>query len=255
MDRGGATRPWATKRMTKEHVMTNTPQQTESPDLDWAPETVNEHPIKVHDQLWWADLNGYHAARWVTVCHFDHDDGLIICRDHTSQHYMTVPEELTQQLHRGTNMKSLLDAVSPIINSKTAKVTLDISAASTEGELMVIVKPIVGPVSDKASEELKLLSAALAQPLKIVGEPQEIEAKLAQLVQEQTGKRNQWANRAAQLDAAISAAAASDSKKTGSTPAAQTAKPMSAVTVNTETSAEDTAEEAQDLESNAGFGL
>lgn len=111
------------------------------------------------------------------------------------------------------NPASLLNAVTPILNSKTAKITMDISAASTEGELMVVVKPLVGPVSDKAPEELRLLSAALAQPIKVVGEPDAIEEKLANMVEEQAGKRNGWANRAAALDAAISAAAAKDAKK------------------------------------------
>ncbi|OLF82056.1 hypothetical protein AWH63_10985 [Marinobacter sp. C18] len=151
-------------------------------------------------------------------------------------------------------MSTLLDVVSPIINSKTARVSLDISAADTEGELQVVVKPIVGAVSDKASEELKMLSAALAQPIKVVGEPDEIEKKLAEMVNEQSGKRNQWANRAAELDASIAAAAASDSKKNGSKPAASTAKPAAPTPAAVDTQAEDEGE-AQDETASAGFGL
>ena len=150
-------------------------------------------------------------------------------------------------------MNSLLNAVSPIINSKTAKVTLDISAASTEGELMVIVKPVVGPVSDKAPEELKMLSAALAQPIKVVGEAQDIEDKLAEIIGEQAGKRNQWANRAAELDASIAAAAASDAKKDAGqkTGGANTTASKPASTVDT---SDDTAD-SNDEQVSAGFEL
>jgi len=151
-------------------------------------------------------------------------------------------------------MNTLLDIVSPIINSKTAKVTLDISAASTEGELMVIVKPIVGPLSDKAPEELKILSAALAQPIKVVGEPQEIEEKLAELVNQQSGKRNQWANRAAELDAAIAAAATSDSKKV-SAKSATAAKPATSSGPVENVNTEETAEFADDEQTSAAFSL
>ncbi|ONF42521.1 hypothetical protein BTO32_15020 [Marinobacter lutaoensis] len=115
---------------------------------------------------------------------------------------------------------TLLELVTPILNSKTAKVTMDISAGPTDDELQVVVKPVIGPVSDKAPEELKVLCAALGQHIKVTGEPGDIERLLAERVNEQAGKRHQWANRAAQLDAAIAAAAAKDangSKKTTST--------------------------------------
>ena len=123
------------------------------------------------------------------------------------------------------NPASLLNAVTPILNSKTAKITMDISAASTEGELMVVVKPLVGPVSDKAPEELRLLSAALA-------------------------------NRAAALDAAISAAAAKDAKKgpkkaTEQTTAAASDSPGP---VNT-TQDTDTSTDSDDSTVSAGFDL
>lgn len=155
------------------------------------------------------------------------------------------------------NNASLLNAVTPIMNSKTAKITMDISAANTEGELMVVVKPMVGPVSDKAPEELRMLSAALAQPIKVVGEPEAIEEKLASMVNEQAGKRTQWANRAAELEAAISAAAAKDAKKAPAKPAAKTANTATAaasgpVTTNQDT---DSDTEADDSSINAGFQL
>ncbi|ARM86156.1 hypothetical protein [Marinobacter salarius] len=112
---------------------------------------------------------------------------------------------------------TLLEAVSPILNAKTAKITMDISAASTEGELQVVIKPVIGPVSDKAPEELKALCGALGQHIKVVGEPEAIEKLLADRVNEQAPKRNQWANRAAELDAAIAGAAAKDASKPAAT--------------------------------------
>lgn len=146
-------------------------------------------------------------------------------------------------------MNNLLSVVAPLINSKTAKITLDISAASTEGELMVIVKPMTGPVSEKAPEELRTLCAALAQPIKVVGEPDAIEQALAQVVQEQAGKRSQWANRAAELDAAIAAGASKDAKKTpGKTArATETSGPI-------ETEHSKASAESEDSESAPNFG-
>lgn len=119
---------------------------------------------------------------------------------------------------------TLLDIVTPIINSRTAKITMDISAASTEGELQVVIKPVVGPISDKAPEELKVLCGALGQHIKVVGEPQDIEKLLVDRVNEQAPKRNQWANRAAELDATIAAAAAKDATGKKATSGNGTAK-------------------------------
>jgi len=70
--------------MTKQHTQS-------TPASDWQPETTKGAPIAAGDRLWWDDLNGIHAPRWVT----DADEGLVICADHTGTHYMTVPEELT----------------------------------------------------------------------------------------------------------------------------------------------------------------
>lgn len=116
---------------------------------------------------------------------------------------------------------SLLNAVLPILNTKTAKVVLEVSAnPNVEGELVVIAKPLVGPVSDKAPNELKQLCAALATPLKAIGTPETIEAELYAVVGEQAAHRTGWANRAAELDALIAQAATKDSK-----PAKAAAKP------------------------------
>ncbi len=156
-------------------------------------------------------------------------------------------------------MNTLLNALTPILNTPNAKVSMDITPAATPGELQVIVRPFVGPVSDKATEELRQLKAALAQPIKVVGTPEDIEAALAQAVEEQAPKRNTWANRAAELDAAIAAAAASDikKKKTKSAPAGGTAKTGAKAeepkpeTVSTEESDLDKPEDADA----AGFSL
>lgn len=76
--------------------MTNTATQNTAHTLNWTPETVNGHPIEINDRLWWADQTENHKPRMVTVAFFDQEDGLIVCRDNTNQHYMTVPEELTK---------------------------------------------------------------------------------------------------------------------------------------------------------------
>lgn len=110
---------------------------------------------------------------------------------------------------------SLLNAITPIINSKTAKVTLEVSAnPNAEGQLVVIARPITGPVSEKAPEQLKKLCAALATPIKVIGTPQDIEQALAEAVAEQTDTRTSWANRAAALEAQIAEGAQADQKKT-----------------------------------------
>lgn len=152
-------------------------------------------------------------------------------------------------------MNTLLNALTPILNTPNTKVSMDITPAATPGELQVIVRPFVGPVSEKATEELRQLKAALAQPIKVVGTPEDIEAALAQAVEEQAPKRNAWANRAAELDAAIAAAAASDiknkktSKPKGNT--ANTTEQPKAETINTE----ELSPEKPEDESAATFGL
>lgn len=69
--------------------------QQQTPASDWTPLTTNDHPISEGDRLWWDDLNGVHAARWVTVHHFDNENDLVVCTDDTNTHYMAIPEELT----------------------------------------------------------------------------------------------------------------------------------------------------------------
>lgn len=157
-------------------------------------------------------------------------------------------------------MTTLLNALAPMMTAQNTKLTLDVTNAATPGELQVIVRPLVGPVSDKASEELRQLKAALAQPIKVVGTPEDIEATLAQAIQEQAPKRAVWANRAAELDAAIAAAAAKDIKasKSKATASKTTASTTATQPANSEPSAAVDASEANDApadETSAGFSL
>ena len=62
---------------------------------NWNPATADNAPIKRGDRLWWNDLNGVHAPRWVTVHHLDTENDLVACTDNTNTHYMAIPEELT----------------------------------------------------------------------------------------------------------------------------------------------------------------
>lgn len=111
---------------------------------------------------------------------------------------------------------SLINAVRPILGSKTGKVTLDISAnPKAEGELVVVARPVVGPVANNASEELKQLCAALATPIKIIGTPDVIEKEFADVIAEQASYRSSWDARAAQLEAQIAAGAKADATKSG----------------------------------------
>lgn len=111
---------------------------------------------------------------------------------------------------------SLIEALKPIIGSKTAKVALEVSAnPKVEGEMVVVARPVVGPVANTASEELKQLCAALATPIKVIGTPDVIEKELAAAVSEQAGHRSSWDARAAELDALIANGAKADAKKSG----------------------------------------
>lgn len=112
---------------------------------------------------------------------------------------------------------SLINAVSPIITSKTASVHLEISGTS-DGRMNVIAKPVVGPVAQTAPQELHALCAALATPIKVVGDPQEVEQALANAITEQAPHRQSWAERASELEAQIAEAAKKDTgTKKGST--------------------------------------
>ena len=134
---------------------------------------------------------------------------------------------------------SLLNAISPIINSKTAKVTLEVSAnPKAEGQLVVLARPVTGPVSEKAPEELKKLCAALATPIKVIGTAEDIEQALADAVAEQADTRNSWASRAASLEAQIAAAAQADQKSSSKATTAAPAKPTPAQTAASEVAAE-----------------
>jgi len=115
-------------------------------------------------------------------------------------------------------------SITPIINSKTAKVTLDITAnPKAEGQLIVVARPVAGPVSDKAPEELKQLVAALSTPIKVIGTPDDIEQAFADAVNEQASTRTSWASRAASLESQIATGAQADQKKAPQKATGQTA--------------------------------
>jgi len=111
---------------------------------------------------------------------------------------------------------SLVTAIKPIINSKTAKVQLEVSG-TTDGRMAVVAKPVVGAVAQTAPQELHALCAALATPIKVVGDPDDIEQALIDAITEQNPTRTSWATRAAELEAQIQAAAEKDAKGKKST--------------------------------------
>lgn len=109
---------------------------------------------------------------------------------------------------------NLIEALKPIIGSTTAKVTLEVSAnQKVAGEMVVVVRPVVGVVANNASEELKHLCAALATPIKVIGTPEVIEQEIAAVVGEQAGHRNSWDAQAAELNALIAKGAKADANK------------------------------------------
>ena len=121
---------------------------------------------------------------------------------------------------------NLIEALKPLLNAKTAKVALEVSAHPTKDDYMVVVaKPVVGPVSNTASEEMKLIVAGLATGIKIVAKTEAIEEELVAAVTEQAPQRNEWATRAAAIteaaDTAAKKSAAAKKDKTAKTPAKQ----------------------------------
>lgn len=130
---------------------------------------------------------------------------------------------------------SIIEAVRPLIGSKTASVKLEVKAnPAQEGEMVVTIHPVTGPVLDKASEEMKQLCAALAQPMKAFGTPETIEREVAAVVTNAQGYRGNWETRAAELDAAIHEAREKDAKsnsgKASTTSAKASATPAKAET-------------------------
>jgi PRTRC genetic system protein E len=153
------------------------------------------------------------------------------------------------------NTMNLLNAISPIINSKTAKVTLEVSAnPKAEGQLVVLARPVTGPVSDKAPEELKQLCAALATPIKVIGTPEDIEQALAAAVAEQTEARNSWASRAASLEAQIAAGAQADQKGAAKAPATPAPAKTPATAAKEQATAEATSAETAGTADDDDFG-
>lgn len=149
-------------------------------------------------------------------------------------------------------MNTLLNALRPIMNSRTAKVALEVSAHPTDPEQMVVIaKPVVGQVSAKAPQELQLLCAHLATPIKIIGKPEDIESALAETVSQQEAHRTSWAERAAQIEAELNEAAKSG-KTTNKKPAPKTEKPETKTPDVDLIAPEDT---DQDAPSVGGFSL
>jgi len=87
----------------------------------------------------------------------------------------------------------------------------------------VVARPVAGPVSDKAPEELKQLVAALSTPIKVIGTPDDIEQAFADAVNEQASTRTSWASRAASLESQIATGAQADQKKAPQKATGQTA--------------------------------
>lgn len=124
-------------------------------------------------------------------------------------------------------MNTLLNALRPIMNTKTAKIVLEVSGhPKDDSQMVIIAKPVVGPISAKAPHELQVLCAHLATPIKVVGTPEDIEDTLTKAINEQASHRTTWANRAAEMEAQIQTAAQTDSKgKTAAKPASKPATP------------------------------
>lgn len=129
-------------------------------------------------------------------------------------------------------MNTLLNALRPIMNTKTAKIVLEVAAhPKDENQMVVLARPVVGQVSNKAPQELQVLCANLATPIKVMGTPEDIEAALTNAVTEQASHRTTWGNRAAEIEAQIQAAAQADAKgKTAAKPATKVAASPAATT-------------------------
>lgn len=125
---------------------------------------------------------------------------------------------------------SLFNALSPLLNAKTAKVALEVSAhPSKEQHMVVVARPVMGPVPANACEELKQLCAALATPVKVIGTADEIETTLREVIGQQQDHRQDWAARVASLEAMIAQGQEKDAKgqssaKAKSKPASETQK-------------------------------
>lgn len=92
------------------NALSSKTQRGHAPTPDWNPITADQRPIPIKkgSRLWWRDLTGAHAPRWVTVHHFDHDNDLLVCTDDTNTNYMAMPGELTQtQPHSESVRKSI----------------------------------------------------------------------------------------------------------------------------------------------------
>ncbi|TBW57478.1 hypothetical protein EZI54_07405 [Marinobacter halodurans] len=112
---------------------------------------------------------------------------------------------------------SLIAALRPLLGSKTTRVTLEVSAKD-DTQLIVIAKPITTPVPANASEELQHLMAGLSMPFKVIAEPDNIERELVAEITKAAPTRDDWSERALQIEAAANAA--SDTSKTTTTPSA-----------------------------------
>lgn len=132
---------------------------------------------------------------------------------------------------------SVIQSVQPILNSKTAKVVMEISANSANPEEMVVVlKPVSGPIPDNAPEALKQLVAALSTPLKVIAKPECIEAEVEAQILQRRPHITSWAERAALLEAKIQTASETPVSKSSPLPqsAAEPAPTESAEALNSD---------------------
>ena len=98
---------------------------------------------------------------------------------------------------------SLIQALKPLLNSRTLTVDLQVSAFDAN-HLCVIAKPITTAVPDKADSELVQLMAGLAMPIKVIDTPDNIEMTLVREITQAVPTRNDWDARARAIEESIS---------------------------------------------------
>lgn len=157
-------------------------------------------------------------------------------------------------------MPSLIETLKPLLGTQTARLAITIEPASG-GQFALTITPLVGAVDEKAPEELKQLKAALSMPFKLVNTPEALEAELVDHIERFQTPRVDWETRAATLSAAISQAAANDTKSAQTkppspspSPKAQQAKTTQNASTPEQTKAEPTPAD-QGADDDSGFGF
>ena len=102
---------------------------------------------------------------------------------------------------------SLLKNILPILASSTLELNLSIKRCGKD-EVLVRVAPVIGEVSEDASDLVRQLKSALSVPLKVVGTVEVIESTLTQRVASYQAKRNQWQNQVLSIESGFSKDAA-----------------------------------------------